>query len=207
MPTANRFLRHPDPLTREVARGYAGGGFLMDNDGDGAQWYSVPGRALVPLTEAAGLHVARRLRRELPRFELRFDTAFDEVLEGCRGHLPGTPERDGEWISPEMVLLYEHLHDTGLAHSAEVWQNGELAGGILGLAMGGAFIAESKFHRVTNASKVAVIRLAAHLHAHGFTLLDAQIQNPHLETLGVYEIDGEAYAPLLAAALKVNAAL
>ncbi|QLG11241.1 leucyl/phenylalanyl-tRNA--protein transferase [Deinococcus sp. D7000] len=206
MPSAAPFLRHPDPLTREIARGYAGGAFLMDN-GDGVQWYSVPGRALVPLTEEAGLHIARRLRRELPRFEIRVNTAFDDVLEGCRGRLPGAPERDGEWISPELTDLYGHLHQTGLAHSFEVWQGGELAGGILGLALGGAFIAESKFHRVTNASKVAVIRLAEHVRARGFTLLDAQIQNPHLETLGVYEVSDEEYAPLLAAALKVNAAL
>ncbi|OLV17820.1 leucyl/phenylalanyl-tRNA--protein transferase [Deinococcus marmoris] len=206
MPTAAQFLKHPDPLTREVAQGYAEGGFLMDN-GDGVQWYSVPGRALVPLTEEAGLHVARRLRRELPRFEVRVDTAFDDVLEGCRGHLAGTPERDGEWISPELTDLYGHLHETGLAHSFEVWQGGKLAGGILGLALGGAFIAESKFHRVTNASKVAVIRLAGYVRARGFILLDAQIQNPHLETLGVYEVSDEEYAPLLAAALKVNASL
>lgn len=206
MPTATHFFRHPDPLTREIAREYAGGAFLMDN-GDGVQWYSVPGRALVPLTEEAGLHIARRLRRELPRFEVRVDTAFDDVLEGCRGRLSGTPERDGEWISPEMTDLYGHLHGTGLAHSFEVWQDGELAGGILGLALGGAFIAESKFHRVTNASKVAVIRLAEHVRARGFLLLDAQIQNPHLETLGVYEVSDEEYAPLLVAALKVDAAL
>ncbi|CAM3173717.1 leucyl/phenylalanyl-tRNA--protein transferase [Deinococcus saxicola] len=206
MPTAAHFLNHPDPLTREVAQGYAESGFLMDN-GDGVQWYSVPDRALVPLTEEAGLHVARRLRRELPRFEVRVDTAFADVLEGCRGRLAGTPERDGEWISTELTDLYGHLHETGLAHSFEVWQDGELAGGILGLALGGAFIAESKFHRVTNASKVAVIRLAEYVRARGFLLLDAQIQNPHLETLGVYEVSGEAYAPMLAAALKVNASL
>ncbi|GGL74688.1 leucyl/phenylalanyl-tRNA--protein transferase [Deinococcus aerolatus] len=206
MPTAAHFLRHPDPLTREVAQNYADGAFLMDN-GDGVQWYSVPGRALVPLTEDAGLHIARRLRRELPRFEVRVDTAFGEVIEGCRGRLAGAPLRDGEWISPELAELYGHLHDTGLAHSFEVWRDGELAGGVLGLALGGAFIAESKFHRVTNASKVAVIRLAEYVRARGFILLDAQIQNPHLETLGVYEVTDREYAPLLAAALRVNAAL
>lgn len=192
MPPASHFLNHPDPLTHEVARGYAGGAFLMDN-GDGVQWYAVDRRALVPLTEAQGLHVARRLRRELGRFEVRIDTAFAEVVEGCRGRLPGSPPRDGEWISPPLAATYAHLHATGLAHSFEVWRDGELAGGILGLALGGAFIAESKFHRVANASKVALVRLAAHLHARGFTLFDAQIQNPHLARLGVYEVSGEEY--------------
>lgn len=206
MPKASFFLNHPDPLTREVARGYAGGAFLMDN-GRGVGWYTVDRRALVPLTEGEGLHVARRLRRELSRFEVRVDTAFPEVVEGCRGHLPGAPERDGEWISPPLAALYAHLHRSGLAHSFEVWQDGVLAGGVLGLALGGAFIAESKFHRVTNASKVALIRLAGHLHARGFTLLDAQIQNPHLARLGVYEVSGEEYLQRLAAALKQEAAL
>ncbi|GAA5532800.1 leucyl/phenylalanyl-tRNA--protein transferase [Deinococcus aluminii] len=206
MPQASFFLHHPDPLTREVARGYAGGAFLMDN-GDGVQWYTVERRALVPLTEAEGLHVARRLRRELGRFEVRVDTAFGDVVEGCRGELPGAPERDGEWISPPLAALYAHLHGTGLAHSFEVWQGGELAGGVLGLALGGAFVAESKFHRVTNASKAALIHLATHLHARGFTLLDAQIQNPHIARLGVYEVSGAEYRERLREALGRDAAL
>ncbi|MBB5233431.1 leucyl/phenylalanyl-tRNA--protein transferase [Deinococcus budaensis] len=206
MPPAAHFLNHPDPLTREVARGYAAGAFLMDN-GNGVGWYGVDTRALVPLTEEEGLHVARRLRRELGRFEVRVDSAFGQVLEGCRGRLPGTPERDGEWISPPLAELYRHLHGAGLVHSFEVWQDGELAGGVLGLSLGGAFIAESKFHRVTNASKVALVRLAGHLHARGFTLLDAQIQNPHLARLGVFEVRGEEYAARLHAALGQDVSL
>ncbi|ANE42964.1 leucyl/phenylalanyl-tRNA--protein transferase [Deinococcus puniceus] len=206
MPTADPFLRHPDPLTREVAREYAGGAFLMDN-GDGLQWYTVSTRALVPLTEEEGLHIARRLRRELGRFEVRIDTAFDDVVQGCRGLLPGAPPRDGEWISEELADLYSHLHATGLAHSFEVWQGSELAGGILGLALGGAFIAESKFHRVTNASKVALVQLAAHLHGQGFSLFDAQIQNPHLARLGVHEIGAKAYRSKLVVALAQDVSL
>lgn len=203
MPTADAFLHHPDRLTREVARAYAQGAFLMDN-GDGPQFYGVGDRALVPLTEAQGLHVARRLRRELPHFGVRLDTAFAAVVEGCRGRLPGSPERDGEWISDELADIYHHLHAAGLAHSFEVWREGQLAGGVLGLALGGAFIAESKFHRVTNASKAALVLLAAHLHARGFALLDAQIQNSHIATLGVYEIGVAEYRPLLRRALALD---
>ncbi|MDO4246359.1 MAG: leucyl/phenylalanyl-tRNA--protein transferase [Deinococcus sp.] len=206
MPAADFFLHHIDPLTREIAQGYAQGAFLMDN-GDGLEWYSAEGRAVVPLTEEGGLHVARRLRRELPRFRASIDLAFGAVLEGCRGHLPGAPKRDGEWISDELADIYLHLHGTGLAHSFEVWRGDELAGGVLGLALGGAFIAESKFHRVTNGSKAALIHLAGHLHRQGFTLLDAQIQNPHLATLGVYEISGEEYGERLAAALRLDCSL
>ena len=206
MPAAQPWLTHPDPLTRQVARAYAQGAFLMDN-GDGLMWYSVENRAVVPLTERDGLHVARRLRRDLKHFEPRVDTAFAQVVAGCRGELPGSAPRDGEWISDELADLYLHLHAQGLAHSFEVWRGGELAGGVLGLALGGAFIAESKFHRVTNGSKAALIGLAGHLHARGFTLLDAQIQNPHLQTLGVYEISADDYAHRLQDALGTDATL
>ncbi|MFC3834746.1 MULTISPECIES: leucyl/phenylalanyl-tRNA--protein transferase [Deinococcus] len=206
MPTARHFLSHPDTTTREVARGYARGAFLMDN-GDGVQWYSVDRRAVVPLTREGGLHISRRLARELKHFEPRIDTSFEEVLAGCRGHLPGSPPRDGEWISPELADLYRHLHGTGLVHSFEAWRDGELAGGVLGIALGGAFIAESKFHRVTNGSKAALILLAAHLHTQGFTLLDAQIQNPHLAMLGVYEIASSEYRRQLQEALRLDVSL
>lgn len=203
MPSADLFLKHPDPFTREAARMYAQGAFLMDN-GDGVRFYGVDNRALVPLTEEAGLHVSRRLKRDLKHFEPRVDTAFGDVVRGCRGTLLGSPPRDGEWISDELSVIYGHLHRTGLSHSFEVWQNGELAGGVLGIALGGVFFAESKFHRVTNASKAALVYLTRHLHAQGFTVLDAQMQNSHIATLGVYEITSEAFAPLLREALKLN---
>lgn len=204
MPNALHFLNHPDAVVSAVAAGYAQGGFLMDMDA-GPQWFTVDTRALVPLTEAAGLHVSRRLRRTLGRFEVRRNAAYREVLEGCRGRLPGSPEReDGEWISDELAELYEHLHAAGLSHSFEVWQGGELAGGVMGIALGGVFFAESKFHRVTDASKVALVQLAGHLHAQGFTVLDAQIQNPHIARLGVYEVSSGAFAQLLPAALGTD---
>lgn len=206
MPTAEPWLRSPDPLTREVARAYAEGAFLMDN-GDGLQFYTVENRALVPLTEDAGLHIPRRLGRDLKHFELKVNTAFPEVLAGCRGELPGSPPRDGQWISEELAAIYHHLHAAGLAHSFEAWRGGALAGGVLGLALGGAFIAESKFHRQTNGSKAALIGLARHLHARGFALLDAQILTPHLETLGVKEVGGRAYRAQLKAALALDVTL
>ncbi|WP_261663688.1 leucyl/phenylalanyl-tRNA--protein transferase [Deinococcus sp. Marseille-Q6407] len=207
MANALKFLNHPDALVASVAAGYAQGGFLMDlEEGEGPQWFTVDTRALVPLTEAEGLHVARRLRRRLGQFEVRRNAAYREVLEGCRGRLPGSPEReDGEWISDEMIEIYEHLHAAGLSHCFEVWQDGELAGGVMGIALGGVFFAESKFHRVTDASKVALVQLAAHLHARGFTVLDAQIQNSHIARLGVYELSSEAFAPLLSRGLAVDA--
>ena len=197
MPTAARFLHHADPLTRDIARGYAGGAFLMDN-GDGLQWYAVRERALVPL--GADLHVPRSLRRHLERFEVRVDADFASVLVGCR-------DREDTWISDELADIYLHLHSTGLARSFETWQDGRLAGGVLGLVMGGAFIGETMFHAVTHASKVALVQLSRTLHARGFTLLDAQIQNPHLAQFGTYEISGHAYTRLLMDALVRDADL
>lgn len=204
MPNATYFLNHPDATTRNIAHAYADGAFLMDNDGEGIHLYTVQGRAIVPMSEDEGLHIPRRLRRELKHFEPRWNTAYRDVIEGCRGHLPGAPARDGEWISEELATLYEHLHFTGLSHSFEVWRDGKLAGGILGIALGGNFVAESKFHRVSNASKVALILLAQHLKQRGFTILDAQIQNPHIATLGVYEIDNDEYQDKLRHALRQN---
>ena len=196
---ANTFLNHPDPLTREVARGYAGGSFLMDN-GQGLQWYTVDTRALVPL--GAALHVPRSLNRQIGRFQVAIDLDFVGVLAGCRDR-----PADETWISDELAEIYLHLHRTGLVHSFETHLDGELAGGVLGLVLGGAFIGESMFHRVTHASKVALVQLSRHLSAQGFLLLDAQIQNPHLERFGTYEVGGAAYRRLLKEALGLEVSL
>lgn len=200
--SAARFVLHPDPLVREVAQGYAAGGFLMD-EGAGPQWFTVPRRAVVPMP----LPGSRRLRRSASQFEVRLNADFAGTVAGCRGRLPGSPQRDGEWISDDMAALYGKLRRAGLAHSFEVWRGGELAGGVLGLAIGGVFFAESKFHRVTDASKVALLRLSEALPGCGFTLLDAQVQNPHLARLGVREVSAAAYAPLLQEALMAEATL
>ena len=190
-------LNHPDPLTREVARGYAGGAFLMDN-GQGLEWYSSARRALVPLGSA--IHVPRSLRRQLGRFEVRLNQDFPGVLAGCMA-------RRETWISPELAGIYLHLNQTGLVHSFETWQGGTLAGGVLGLALGGAFIGESMFHAVTDGSKVALVRLSRHLSCRGFGVLDAQMQNPHLVQFGTYEITPGEYADLLQDALKRDTSL
>jgi leucyl/phenylalanyl-tRNA--protein transferase len=201
MTTAHHFLHHPDPLTREIARGYAGGSFLMDN-GDGLQWYGVGKRALVPL--GAELHVPRSLNRQIGRFQVAVNLDFAGVLAGCRDRPEGET-----WISGELAEIYLHLHATGLAHSFETWQADEsgelqLAGGVLGLVLGGAFIGETMFHRVTHASKVALVLLSRHLSTQGFLLLDAQIQNPHLERFGTYEVGGREYRRLLKEALELD---
>ncbi|MGH8213522.1 MAG: leucyl/phenylalanyl-tRNA--protein transferase, partial [Rhodanobacteraceae bacterium] len=143
-------------------------------------WWS-PDPRCVFQTDAA--HISRRLRRTLrrSRWTLSIDRAFGEVMHACaapRGADPGT------WITPEMIEAYAHLHRLGHAHSLEVWDEGELIGGIYGVSIGRAFSAESMFSRADDASKVALVALCRTLHRWSFPLLDAQVPNPHLLRMG-----------------------
>ena len=132
--------------------------------------------------------MSRSLRRLLrqERFAVTFDRAFEEVVYACAE----TRLRSGEgtWITPDMLRAYCALHEAGFAHSAEVWDAGELVGGIYGVSLGRAFFGESMFKRVANASKVAFCLLTQQLHKWQFQLIDCQITNPHLQRLGAYEI-------------------
>lgn len=188
-------VTHPlAPLVPELLRGYASGAFLMDN-GDGLQWYTSRKRALVPLDER--FHEPRSLRRALRHFDVRINSNFSGVVDGCAN-------REETWISPELRDIYAALHEAGFAHSFETWQDGRLAGGVLGITIGGAFIGESMFHAVTNASKVALVRLVHHLRDRNFMLFDAQIQNPHLAKFGVYEVSARQYETQLEKATKLD---
>ena len=156
-------------------------------------WWSPDPRGVIPLD---GLHVSRSLRRSCRRFELRVDTAFEEVMRGC-----ADPRRPHGWIDEEFVAAYVALHRLGWAHSVEVWRDGALAGGLYGVAIGGLFAAESKFHRERDASKVAVVGLVDLMRDGGATLLDVQWTTPHLESLGAVDVPRDEYLELLAAAL------
>ncbi|WP_131104217.1 leucyl/phenylalanyl-tRNA--protein transferase [Ornithinimicrobium sufpigmenti] len=139
------------------------------------------------------LHVSRSLRRSVGRFEATVDTAFRDVVEAC-----ADPSRDGAWITPEIVESYVELHRLGWAHSVEVWAEGVLVGGLYGLAIGRLFAAESKFHRATDASKVALVRLVEVLSEDGEPwVLDVQWSTPHLARLGVREVDRSTYLDLV----------
>jgi leucyl/phenylalanyl-tRNA--protein transferase len=178
---------------------YRQGLFPMPSDdpGLGMLWWSPVERGVLPLD---GLRVSRSLRQAVRRMEVRVDTAFDEVLHGC-----ADPARDGAWIDDEIVAAYTRLHELGWAHSVEAWQDGELAGGLYGVAIGGLFAGESMFHRETDASKVALVGLVDLLsdeHA-ARRLVDVQWSTPHLASLGVVEIDRDVYLTRLSAALAV----
>ena len=163
-------------------------------------WWSPDPRGVLPLE---GLRVSRSLRRSLPRFELRVDTAFEEVVAAC-----ADPSRDGRWITRDVERAYHRLHLLGLAHSVETWRDGRLVGGLYGVSVNGLFAGESMFHRETDASKAALVGLVRLLAADGDQrrLLDVQWRTPHLATLGVVEVSRPAYLDLLDEALQAPSA-
>jgi leucyl/phenylalanyl-tRNA---protein transferase len=165
---------------------YRDGWFPMGERGSRRlEWFSPDPRGILPLD---GLHVPARLRRTLRshRFEIRVDTAFAAVMRACA-------ERDDTWISDVILESYQALHRTGEAHSVECWREGRLAGGLYGVAQGGAFFGESMFHVETDASKVALVALVDRLNERGFQLLDLQWVTPHLAQFGAVEIRRRDY--------------
>ena len=162
-------------------------------------WFSPLQRGIVPLD---GLVVSRSLRRSCRDFEIRVDTAFDEVVARC-----GDPTRDAGWITRDIAAAYGELHRLGWAHSVEAWRDDELAGGLYGVAIGGLFAGESMYHRVRDASKVALVGLVSLMTADGVDgrLLDVQWVTPHLASLGAVEVPRPAYLGLLEQALRLPA--
>lgn len=166
------------------------GAFVMGSDfTDEVDFFMSDVRAIFPMS---GIKVSRSMRRVLNarRFEVTFDRDFGGVIRGCRRPI-------GEnWITPDIIRVYEEIHAAGWAHSVEVWLDGELVGGSYGLALRRCFSAESMFHRVPNASKVALYHLILHCADLGFELFDAQVMNPHLASLGAEEMWEEDYLEL-----------
>ena len=186
-------------LTPEgVLLAYRRGIFPMADERSGeVLWFRPDPRAIIPLD---GLHVSRSLARTLRRglFEIRVDTDFKGVMRACADRPEGT------WISERFVEVYSALYRAGEAHSVEAWREGRMVGGVYGLALGGAFMAESMFHRETDASKVALAALVGRLRERRFILLDVQYVTPHLESLGAVEITRGDYERRLAAALLLD---
>jgi leucyl/phenylalanyl-tRNA--protein transferase len=154
--------------------------------GNDLAWWSPDPRAVLPLD---GLVVTRSLRRSCRRYEVRFGTAFDDVIAAC-----GDPRRSGAWINRRMRAAYGRLNELGWAHSVEAWApEGELAGGLYGVAIGGFFAGESMFHRGRDASKVALVALVEAMQSSGAELLDVQWLTPHLASLGAVAISRHDY--------------
>ncbi|CAN5313351.1 leucyl/phenylalanyl-tRNA--protein transferase [soil metagenome] len=158
-------------------------------------WWSPDPRGVLPLD---GFRVSRSLRRSCADFEIHVDTAFDEVLAAC-----ADPRRPHRWINDSVTEAYRRLHRLGWAHSVEAWTpEGDLAGGLYGMAIGGFFAGESMFHRRTDASKVALVGLVDRLRQGGATLLDVQWTTDHLVSLGAVDVPRARYLELLGAALE-----
>lgn len=177
-----------------VLDAYARGAFPMGYPGRRLiTWHCPDLRAILPFNR---LHVSRSLQRRIRKggFRVSFDEAFEEVMHGCAS-------RESTWITRDIVRTYVQLHQMGYAHSVEVWVEGQLAGGLYGVHIGGAFFAESKFHTVTDMSKVALVSIVQRLAAHGFLLFEVQYQTEHLAQFGVVEVDNETYRRLLEEAL------
>ncbi len=168
-----------------ILAAYRAGLFPMPVNRRRLGWWSPNPRGVLPLD---GLHVSRSLAKSVRRFEIRVDTAFVEVMRRC-----GDPKRKGGWITDSFIDSYTELHRLGWAHSVECWLDDELVGGLYGLAIGGLFAGESKFHTVTDASKAAVVATVHVLKSNGFTLFDVQWRTDHLATLGVIELPRRAY--------------
>ncbi len=184
-----------------IVQGYAQGYFLMaDDSGKKLDWYSSRQRTLIPLDDRFRYPTSLRRVLNQNRFTVAVDRAFDAVVEGCA-------DRDVTWISEDLKVIYRALHQAGWAHSFETWQGNQLAGGILGIVIGGAFIGESMFYRIPEGSKVAMVKLVERLRERQFVLFDAQMMNPHLERFGAYIIDNARYKDLLRQALQRQCSL
>ncbi|MBF2089856.1 MAG: leucyl/phenylalanyl-tRNA--protein transferase [Synechococcales cyanobacterium K44_A2020_017] len=184
-----------------LIHGYAQGYFLMaDEEGNNLNWYASRQRTLIPLDDR--FHYPKSLRRVLNQhcFSLAIDRAFQDVVNGCA-------DRDQTWISEELKEIYQQLHEAGWAHSIETWRDDELAGGILGIVIGGAFIGESMFYRIPDGSKVAMVKLVERLRSQRFLLFDAQMMNPHLARFGAYNVTDSAYRNLLRRAIAQERSL
>ncbi|MHC4443489.1 MAG: leucyl/phenylalanyl-tRNA--protein transferase [Planctomycetota bacterium] len=185
------------PLTPEIlVAAYSQGIFPMDVQGT-IQWFSPDPRAIIDLDKFKASRSLRAAYRQ-GRFEIRINTSFEQVIQACSHRAEGT------WISQEIIAAYTHLHQLGLAHSVESWEEVQLVGGLYGVALGGAFFGESMFHHRSDASKVALVALVERLRQRNFVLLDVQFQTAHLQSLGAEEIRREQYLARLKTALEVD---
>jgi leucyl/phenylalanyl-tRNA--protein transferase len=185
----------------ELIYGYINGIFPMA-DADGTlYWYAPDPRAIIPIDT---YKPAKSLRPTLnqERFEVRFDTNFEQVMRYCS--FPRSAD-DSTWISDEIIQAYTELHRMGLAHSVETYQNDELVGGLYGVSLGGAFFGESMFHRVSDASKVAFHYLIITLRQQRYELLDTQFINDNVRRYGAIEIPKADYHKRLKAAMRKKA--
>lgn len=194
-------VRSPEITPEIMLRAYAAGIFPMAEAADDPNlfWVEPELRGVIPLDR---FHLPSRLARTVraDRFEIRIDNDFEAVIDACAEARPDRPET---WINSRIREIFGALFRLGHVHTVECWQDGQLAGGLYGLSLGGAFFGESMFHRATDASKVALVHLVARLRQGGYSLLDAQFQTAHLAQFGTQEVPRAAYQGLLERAIVV----
>lgn len=180
---------------------YSQGVFPMGEHDGSISWYDPNPRALIPLDER--FHVPRSLARRIRQggFEVHIDRDFRQTMKACAEPTPG---RETTWITDEFIDVYSLLNQMGFAHSVETWIDGELAGGLYGVALGGLFAGESMFSRQSDASKIALVYLVERLRARGFVLLDTQFMTKHLCRFGTYEISRAEYKRQLKIAMMMD---
>lgn len=183
-----------------LLRAYSIGMFPMSDSADDPElfWVEPEIRGIIPLDD---FHVSSSLAKAIRKrpFDIRFDTAFDQVVDKCA---EAAPDRPSTWINQTIRELYGALHRLGHAHSVEAFEGDELVGGLYGVSLGSAFFGESMFSRRTNASKICLVYLVERLKNQGFTLLDTQFTTEHLKTFGAVDIPKEAYGLLLDKAME-----
>ena len=196
-PDVSRALREPDGLlavggdlsVERLRNAYTNGIFPWYSEGDPILWWSPDPRTVLYPEQ---IHISRSLRKTLRResFEVSLDRAFDDVIAAC-----AEPRQadGGTWLMPEMIHAYRRLHRAGQAHSVEVWRDGELVGGLYGVAIGAIFFGESMFSRTSDASKVALVHLCRQLGDWGFELIDCQVVTDHLLRMGAVQLPREMF--------------
>lgn len=191
-----------DITPQVLMKAYACGIFPMAESADdpALYWIEPRHRGVLPLDD---IHISRRLRRTLRSepYEVRIDSDFEGVIDGCAGD---TPSRPSTWINDRIRELYGELFEMGHCHTVEAWLDDELVGGLYGVHLGGAFFGESMFTRRSDASKIALMHLVAHLIEGEFALLDTQFVTEHLCQFGAEEVERERFQKILDQALKAE---
>jgi leucyl/phenylalanyl-tRNA---protein transferase len=197
---AGRRGRNQSITPELLLRAYSIGMFPMSDSADDPElfWVEPEIRGIIPLDE---FHVSASLSKAIRKrpFDIRFDTAFDQVVHKCA---EAAPDRPSTWINQTIRELYGALHRLGHAHSVEAFEGDELVGGLYGVTLGSAYFGESMFSRRTNASKICLVHLVERLRERGFTLLDTQFTTEHLKTFGAVDIPKAEYGVLLDKAME-----
>lgn len=182
-----------DLCAERLINAYRNGIFPWYNDEEPILWWSPIPRCVLPLD---ALHISKSLAKTIRKntYTVTFDQAFEQVIFQCS---QARKDQEGTWINPQMQKAYTQLHNLDIAHSVEVWNHQELVGGLYGVAIGNIFFGESMFSRQSNTSKIGFCYLVNHLRKWGFRLIDCQVHNPHLASLGAIEIDRQLFSQYL----------